>query len=89
MTTSTYADMHDRMQFAIFAIEAAAQKYGINVHALYLRLKRLDLISQRLLADYDLLHTQSKDYIADDLMETLLNWEAHYNVDKKEGEESC
>lgn len=88
MTTIPEADMHDRMQFAIFAIEAAAQKYGLNSSALYQRLKHLDLISQRLLADYELLHTQSKDYIADDLMETLQNWEAHYGVGNKKGGEA-
>ena len=43
---------------------------------MYRRLKRQDLIHQRLMRHYDLLHTQSLDYVAEDIAETLQNWEA-------------
>lgn len=39
------------------------------------RLLKQDLIHQRLFGQYELLHTQSLDYVADDIAETLLNWE--------------
>ena len=39
------------------------------------RLKEQDLIHQRLIGQYELLHTQSLDYVADDIAETLINWE--------------
>lgn len=74
----------EQLHFAVFAIEAAAQKSGIPVKELYQRLQRLDLIRNRLFADYDTLHTQSRDYIADDLIETLQNWEAY--AEKKGGQ---
>ena len=68
------------MEFVIFAIESAAQKLGIT---LYNRLEKLNLIRQYLISGYDMLHTQSREYIADTLVEALENWEAHY---KEKGE---
>ena len=39
------------------------------------RLKRLDLIHKRLFRHYDQLHTQSLEWVVDDTIETLQNWE--------------
>ncbi|WP_373156889.1 DUF3791 domain-containing protein [Bacteroides cellulosilyticus] len=71
------------MEFVIFAIESAAQKLGIPAPTLYNRLEKLNLIRQYLISGYDMLHTQSREYIADTLIEALENWEAHY---KEKGE---
>ena len=49
---------------------------GISPKAMYRRLKKQDLIRQRLFRHYDLLHTQSLDYVAEDIAETLRNREA-------------
>ena len=64
-------------------IESAAQKLGIPAPTLYNRLEKLNLIRQYLISGYDMLHTQSREYIADTLVEALENWEAHY---KEKGE---
>ena len=69
-------DEEERVRFAVFAIEAAAAKSGVPAWELYARLERLDLVRRRLFEDYPMLHTQGRDYIADDLLETLANWEA-------------
>lgn len=53
------------MEFVVFAIESAAQKTGIPAPTLYNRLEKVDLISRYLVGGYDVLHTQSKEYIAD------------------------
>ena len=66
------------MEFVIFAIESAAQKLGIPAPTLYNRLEKLNLIRQYLISGYDMLHTQSREYIADTLVEARENWEAHY-----------
>lgn len=71
------------MEFVIFAIESAAQKMSIPAPVLYSRLEKLNLIRQYLISGYDMLHTQSREYIADTLVEALENWEAHY---KEKGE---
>ena len=71
------------MEFVIFAIESAAQKLGIPAPTLYNRLENLILIRLFLICGYDMLHSLSREYIADTLVEALENWEAHY---KEKGE---
>ncbi|MDD5862190.1 MAG: DUF3791 domain-containing protein [Prevotella sp.] len=39
------------------------------------RLDHYDLIEKRLFKYYDTLHTQSQSYVADDIIETLRNYE--------------
>lgn len=39
------------------------------------RLKKQGLIHKRLFCHYDMLHTQSLEWVADDTVETLRNWE--------------
>lgn len=69
----TLAD--NQMEFAVIALEAAAKKMNVSASEMYCRLQKQDLIKQRLFKHYDLLHTQSIQWVADDLVETLLNWE--------------
>ncbi|MBQ0072661.1 MAG: DUF3791 domain-containing protein [Prevotella sp.] len=63
------------MQFCVIAIETAARKMGISPTELTKRLEEQDLIEGRLFKFYDMLHTQSADYVADDIIETLYNYE--------------
>lgn len=49
---------------------------SVPASEMYRRLQKQDLIKQRLFKHYDLLHTQSIQWVSDDLVETLLNWEA-------------
>ena len=65
----------DVLQYCVIAIETAARKMGITPSELVVRLERQDLIDSRLIRYYDTLHTQSADYIADDIIETLYNYE--------------
>ena len=59
----------------MMAIEASAKKANISGKEMYERLKRQDLIHQRLFRYYDQLHTQSLQWVVDDTLETLENWE--------------
>lgn len=72
------------MEFVVFAIESAAQKTGIPAPTIHNRLEKVDLISRYLIEGYDMLHTQSREYIADTLMEALNNWERYYEENKKQ-----
>lgn len=65
----------DVMQFCIIAIETAAKKIEITPTELVRRLERQGLIDGRLIKYYDTLHTQSAEYVADDIIETLYNYE--------------
>ena len=69
--TEEYRKIH----FAVMAIESGAEKLNISGQEMEDRLQRQDLIRKRLLDQYEMLHTQSLDYVADDISETLLNWE--------------
>lgn len=65
----------DVLQFCVIAIETAARKMGISPSELTLRLEQQQLIDNRLIRYYDTLHTQSAAYVADDIIETLSNYE--------------
>lgn len=64
------------IHFAVMAIESGARRLGISGKEMYDRLNRQDLIDKRLFKRYEDLHTQSLDWVAEDISETLLNWEA-------------
>lgn len=65
----------DVMQFAIIAIEGGAKKLDISPTEFVNRLERQGLIEKRIWGGYEMLHTQSRDYVSDDIAETLINWE--------------
>ena len=71
-TTKGYRRIH----FAVMAIENAARRMKIPSWEMYRRLKAQNLIHDRLLSHYEVLHTQGIDWVAEDTVETLLNWEA-------------
>lgn len=68
--------MGRHIHFAVMAIESAARKLGISGREMHDRLKAQNLIHNRLIGRYELLHTQSREWVADDIVETLRNWEA-------------
>ena len=76
IASTTRNEMFDRIHFAVMAIESGARKLHISGQKMHNRLKAQDLIHNRLLARYEDLHTQSLDWVADDTIETLKNWEA-------------
>ena len=71
-STRAYKYIH----FAVMAIENAARRMKIPSWEMYRRLKAQNLIHNRLLSHYEALHTQGIDWVAEDTVETLLNWEA-------------
>jgi len=81
MTENKRTEAYDRIHFATMALESGAKRLGITPQTMYRRLKKQDLIHKRLLRHYDLLHTQSLDYVADDIVETLQNWEKQETAD--------
>lgn len=73
---STQDDAYCHIHFAVMAIESGAKKLGISGKEMFDRLQKQGLIHNRLLKHYEELHTQSLEWVADDISETLLNWEA-------------
>ena len=72
---TTDNESYRKIHFAVMAIESGAKKLNISGQEMERRLQEQDLIRQRLIGQYELLHTQSLDYVADDIAETLINWE--------------
>lgn len=70
------SDKYRQIHFAVMAIESGARKMNISGQEMERRLRKQDLIRKRLLGQYELLHTQSLEYVASDITETLQNWEA-------------
>lgn len=69
-------EAYRRVHFAVMAIESGAKKLGITGKDMFDRLQKQELIHNRLFRRYEELHTQSLDWVAEDISETLLNWEA-------------
>jgi len=77
MTNASTAknNMFNRIHFAVMAIESAARMLHISGQKMHDRLKAQGLIHNRLLARYEDLHTQSLDWVAEDIVAALKNWE--------------
>lgn len=76
-------DTYNRIHFAVMAIESDARKMGISGKEMQQRLQKQGLIHRRLIKRYEDLHTQSLDWVADDICETLLNWEAEKVIEEE------
>lgn len=71
MTTHNDTEIYRKIHFAIMAIENGARKMEIPAQQMVSRLNNVDLINKRLIRHYDILHTQSLEYVTDDIVETL------------------
>ena len=65
----------DRLAFTVLAIEASARKMGIPPWEMRRRLDKGGLIKSLIQDCYDTLHTESREAVANDVVEALKNWE--------------
>lgn len=65
----------NRLAFTVLAIEASAQKMGISPSEMRRRLERVGLVKSLIQDCYDTLHTESREAVANDVVEALKNWE--------------
>ena len=66
---------YKQLHFAVMVIEASARQQKISSSEMFRRLNAQDLIRQRLNRHYEMLHTQSLEWVVNDTIETLHNWE--------------
>lgn len=76
-----YSETYRKVHFAVMAIEASAKRQNVSGREMHRRLKEQGLIHRRLFRHYELLHTQSLDWVVDDTLETLHNWENEVRED--------
>ncbi|MCR5151302.1 MAG: DUF3791 domain-containing protein [Clostridiales bacterium] len=62
--------MEGKTEFVVFCIENLASRLGKNAADVYLALTdEKKFLSMYIIPNYEILHTQSKEYIIDDLLE--------------------
>lgn len=64
-----------KMIFVSSCIESVAKVLGISSREAYKRMDAIGIIGNYLIPNYELLHTQSRKYVTETTVETLLNWE--------------
>ena len=65
----------ERLAFTVLAIEASAQKMGISPSEMRKRLDKVGLIKSLIQDCYDTLYFESREAVANDVVEALKNWE--------------
>ena len=64
------------LAFVATCIEATARTLGVSYREVFMRLKRLGMIENYILPNYGVLHTESRENIALDMIECMNAWEA-------------
>ena len=60
------------LEFAIFCIENIAAKLGVSAEKVYDALtEKSDVLNDYIIPEYEILHTQGKEYIVDDIIEVM------------------
>lgn len=62
----------DELEFAVFCIENIAIRSGKKAEEIYQALtEKSNILSGYIIPEYDMLHTQSKDYIVDEIIRLI------------------
>lgn len=62
----------NELEFAVFCIENVAAKLGVKAERIYRALtEESDILNSYIVPEYEVLHTQSREYIVDDLLEVM------------------
>mgnify|MGYP004517319003 FL=1 len=62
----------NELEFAIFCIENVAAKLGVDAEYVYQAFtEKSDILNGYIVPEYEVLHTQSREYIVDDLLDVM------------------
>lgn len=62
----------NELEFTVFCIESIAAKLGVTAQQVYSAVtERSGILKTYIVPEYETLHTQSKDYIIDDVLDVL------------------
>lgn len=62
----------EELEFAVFCIESTAQRLGVSAERVYQALtEQSNILNGYIVPEYETLHTQSKDYIVNDILEFM------------------
>ena len=62
----------NELEFAIFYIENVAEKLGVDAERVYQAFtEKSDILNGYIVPEYEVLHTQSREYIVDDILDVM------------------
>ncbi len=62
----------NELEFAVFCIENVAVRMGVYAEKVYEALTyKSDILNEYIVPNYDILHTQGKDYIVEDILSVM------------------
>lgn len=62
----------NELEFAVFCIENVAEKLGIDAKRVYQAFaEKSDILHGYIVPEYEILHTQSREYIVNDLLDVM------------------
>lgn len=62
----------NELEFAVFCIENVAEKLGVNAARVYQAFtEKSDILYGYIVPEYEVLHTQSRGYIVNDLLDVM------------------
>ena len=60
------------LEFVVFCIENVAAKLGVNAERVYQAFtQKDDILHSYIVPEYEVLHTQSREYIVEDLLDVM------------------
>lgn len=62
----------NELEFAVFCIENVAAKLNVNAERVYQAFtEKSDILNSYIVPEYEILHTQSREYIVNDLLDVM------------------
>ncbi len=72
MLTDIKIKNSNELEFAVFCIENVAAKLGVNAERVYQAFaEKSDILNGYIVPEYEMLHTQSREYIINDLIDLM------------------
>ena len=72
MLTGEKIKNSNELEFAVFCIENVAIKLNVNAERVYQAFtEKSDILNGYIVPEYEMLHTQSREYIVDDLFDMM------------------
>lgn len=72
MLTGEKIKNSNELEFAVFCIENVAAKLNVNAERVYQAFtEKSDILNSYIVPEYEILHTQSREYIVNDLLDVM------------------
>lgn len=66
-----------KLAFVAFCIESTARILGRPYQEIFARMKRVGMIEKYIWPNYEMLHTESREHVTNNMIECLTSWEGN------------